>query len=194
MKPTLLLAAILFSVSITRGQVYEEQRPSPPLPAPVAADDSNSFSPDTDADCSLTVPLQIAPESSTISAGSVPAPAEPAVISAHGNINWVPSTYQNYNHAVNQARRQQSAPHPGSQGPVSSGISDQFRNLILEKRAASQNSANPGIQSQAQLNGHTVSLGDLARQVREQRANSEKPRMAMKQDAQGHAVLVTRTQ
>ena len=192
MKPITLLAAILLSVSITHGQVYEEQRPSPLPPAPVAADDSNDYSPDSD--CSLAVPLEIAPESSTVSAGSTPAPAEPAVTSAHGNPNWVPSTYQNYSHAVDQARRQQSTPQPESQGSVPSGIPDQFRNLILEKRAASQNSANPGFQIQGQLNGQAVSLGDLARQVREQHANSEKPQMVMKQDARGNAVLVTRKQ
>jgi hypothetical protein len=44
------------------------------------------------------------------------------------------------------------------------------------------------------LNGQAVSLGDLARQVREQHANSEKPQMVMKQDARGNAVLVTRKQ
>ena len=64
-------------------------------------------------------------------------------------------------------------------------VSGQFQQLVQAR-----NAANSAPQSQARLQTQNMSLADLARRVRVEKANEEKAKLKIKQDAQGHAILV----
>jgi len=195
MKTALLLTAFLVFASVSRAQVYEESQPPPPAPAPASPSGGSSYyMPDYDDSCCYPVPREISPSNSTGSANTVPAPSSPANSYAHGDAGWVPSTYVNYQQAVRQGRQQQAASQSVSQSQARPNISNQFRNLVLEKRIAQQNAGNPSSPSQPQLHAQNSSLGDMARQIREKEANAPKAQVIIKQDAQGNAVLIPKKQ
>jgi hypothetical protein len=188
MRISIVVAAILAFASVSRAQVYGESRPNTPPPATVAADDNSGYYTTAYDDCCLTA-LVVGSPSSLNGAGNVAsAPAGPATAYGHGDAGWVPSTFVNYRLAVGKARQQQSAAQSGSNSKSRPNIPDQFRLLVLEKRGAGQNAsgAQPNQQS---LRAEPSSLGDMAREIREQEAKAPKAEMVMKQDARGKAVV-----
>jgi hypothetical protein len=193
MKAASLVAAVLLYASVSGAQVFEESRPTAPPPALVASDtNSNSYAPSIGDDCCYTVPLEINPSMSGSTANSGSAPSGPATAYGHGDAGWVPSTFVSYRRAVAEGRQQVSGSLGKPIAPASANIPDRFRQLVLETRGAQPNGANSGALSQQMLYMQNSSLGDMARQAREQKAAAQRAHMVLKQDAQGKAVFVAK--
>jgi len=176
MKPVLITATVLLFAGTARAQ-YAEQKP--PAPAPAAQTSGHDYHTHSDYDEGdyLTVPLEIDPSAST----TAPTPSVtqgPATGYAHGDANApVPSGFATY----------RPLPTPRAQTSTSNApnVSSQFQQLVQAR-----NAANSAPQSQARLQTQNMSLADLARRVRVEKANEEKAKLKIKQDAQGHAILV----
>ncbi|HXZ13586.1 MAG TPA: hypothetical protein VEG64_14455 [Candidatus Sulfotelmatobacter sp.] len=151
-------------------------------PAPAARASGHEYRTHYDYDEGdyLTVPLEIDPSAST----NAPPPSVaqgPATAYAHGDANApVPN--------ILVTPRPQSAPRAPlgqSAQPSAPNISAQIHQLVQAR-----NAANSAPQSQPRLQTQNMSLADLARQVRAEKANEEKAKLKIKQDAEGHAILV----
>jgi hypothetical protein len=179
MKAPIMLAAILLFAGVSRAQ-YAEQRPAPPPSArPEAHSGGGRHFEGYDNDGPfLTVPLEI---SASPSGTSGAPPSGSAYTYGHGDASWQPSRFV--------APRNTS----GSQGNQSStsqqrpaNVSDQIRQLFQQKNFSGSSASGAG----TQVLHPQISLGDVARQVRSERAAAEKPRAVIKQDGNGKAVLV----
>lgn len=182
MKTTILLAAIFLFAGVSQAQ-YAEQRPASPAPAAAAQDSdhgprgyyTHGYG-DFDFDSPVTVPLEINPDGSAPSGGLGVTPG-PATAYAHGDSHApTPGAFV--------APPPQNAP-PAESAPPAGNISSQFHQLVQARNAAS---ASP--QTEPRLQGQNISLAELARQVRAEKATEEKATLKIKQDAHGNAVLV----
>jgi hypothetical protein len=188
MKALQLIAAILLLAGTSQAQVDTEQRPAPAPTSSSSAQHSGGgryFPGDSDGGPSFTVPLE-ASTSHSGSDGGGSTLNEPSYTYAHGDSSWQPSRFVTPRTAANPATNRESGAAQNRQSPVS--VSDQIRQIVIARNASS---AGPGGAHALQAQ---VSLGDLARQVRAEKANSEKPRSVIKQDSSGRAVLVQKPQ
>jgi len=186
MKTTVLLSAIFLFAGVSQAQIAEQRPVSPAPPAAAQGADHGSREyythgyGDFDFDDPVTVPVEINPDGSAPSGGLSVTPG-PATTYAHGDSNApIPGAFL--------APRLQSPPR-GQAAPPAGNISGQFQQLVQAR-----NAANASLQTQPRLQVGNMSLADLARQVRAEKATEEKATLKIKQDAQGKAILVEKKQ
>jgi hypothetical protein len=188
MKALLFIVAILLLSGTSQAQVDTEQRPAPAPTGSSSAQHSGGgryFRGDSDGGASFTVPLEVSASPSGSDDGGSTL-NQPSYTYAHGDSGWQPSRFVNPRTAANPAANRERVPAQNRQ--TSPSVSDQIRQIVIAKNASSAGPAGAhALQAQ-------ISLGDLARQVRAEKANSEKPRSVIKQDSSGRAVLVQKPQ
>jgi hypothetical protein len=178
-RTTILLAAILLSAGMSQAQ-YSEMRPAPPAPGPQSSGHPSGGDHYYDDDDYIYLPVEINPSTSTIPAAQSVTQG-PATAYAHGDSNaLIPSAFV--------APRPKPAPRAQA-APPANNISGQFQQLVQAR-----NAANSSPQTQPRLQVQNMSLADLARQVRAEKATAEKAKVKIKQDAQGHAILVQKNE
>jgi hypothetical protein len=170
-KFTLLLPALFLIAAATPAQ-YADSRPAPPSQSTTPDSAHFRYYSGVSSDWGLPAQLQSsAPSYSGASDDSDSFASGPTYAYATGDANWSPSVFV-------------PPPRPKSQNPASTSpsASDIYRQLVQSKNRQNQ----PGL---TLLPMPTVSIADIARQVRAQRTQ-EKPKLIIKQDADGNPVIV----
>jgi len=112
--------------------------------------------------------------------GTVAAPPAPTYLYVHGDSNWYPPVTKPAGAIASVTQSSAS----GQSGP---SVSDQYRQLV---QGRNQNGATQLGQPQIAAG----SIAEIARQVRAEKATEEKPKVMIKQDAEGKPEIIYRNQ